>query len=102
MKKETGITLIALVLTIIVLLILAYVTLRVVAGEQGILRRAEDVTVKQNTAIAIEELELLVGELKIKYWEEESREDIQQYIIQNLQVYDGKLDGTLRCQRMEI
>ncbi len=41
MKKQRGITLIALVITIIVLLILAGVTLNLVIGENGIIRTAE-------------------------------------------------------------
>lgn len=41
LKNNKGITLVALVITIIVLLILASVTLRMVVGENGILKRAE-------------------------------------------------------------
>lgn len=46
MKKEQGITLIALVITIIVLLILAGVSLSLVAGENGILKRAENARIE--------------------------------------------------------
>ena len=41
-KKNNGITLIALVITIIVLLILAGVTIATLTGENGILPRASD------------------------------------------------------------
>ena len=41
MKKENGITLIALVVTIIVLLIMAGVTISFLVGENGILGNAE-------------------------------------------------------------
>ncbi len=41
-KKERGITLIALVVTIIVLLILAGVAISLTIGDKGIFKRAED------------------------------------------------------------
>ena len=49
-KKDNGITLIALVITIIVLLILAGVTIATLTGENGILTRATDA--KEQTEIA--------------------------------------------------
>lgn len=49
-KKEKGITLIALVITIIVLLILASVTIATLTGENGILTRANEA--KEQTEIA--------------------------------------------------
>ena len=51
-KKNNGITLIALVITIIVLLILAGVTIATLTGENGILTRATDA--KTNTEVAEE------------------------------------------------
>ena len=50
--KENGITLIALVITIIVLLILAAVSIATLTGENGILTRADDA--KTNTEIGEE------------------------------------------------
>ena len=58
MKKSKGITLIALIITIIVLLILAGVSLRLVAGNEGILGRAEKAVTKNDEASAREKLEL--------------------------------------------
>lgn len=40
--KDNGITLIALVVTIIILLILAGITIGMVAGENGLIQRAKD------------------------------------------------------------
>lgn len=51
-KKERGITLLALVITIIVLLILAGVTLNGIFGESGIINNAEKA--KENAQIANE------------------------------------------------
>ena len=47
-KKETGITLIALVITVIVLLILAGVTIAALSGDNGILKRATEAKKKQS------------------------------------------------------
>ena len=58
MKKSRGITLIALVITIIVLLILAGVSLSLIVGEQGILERATKSVTKTNESSIQEEVQL--------------------------------------------
>ncbi len=74
MKKKTyeekGITLIALVITIIVLLILAGVSLRLIAGEGGILGRTERAVSKNEIAGIKEEVDLFVADLGLKFYEE--------------------------------
>ena len=57
-KKNNGITLIALVITIIVLLILAGVTIATLTGENGILRRASQVSRKKEIASVREQAQL--------------------------------------------
>ena len=57
-KKERGITLIALVITIIVLLILAGVTIAALSGENGILKRATEARDKTVEAQEQEEQDL--------------------------------------------
>ena len=54
-KKEVGITLIALVITVIVLLILAGVTIAALSGDNGILTRAKDAKEKTEQAQKDEE-----------------------------------------------
>ena len=49
-KKEVGITLIALVITVIVLLILAGVTIAALSGDNGILTRAKEAKEKTEQA----------------------------------------------------
>ena len=49
--KETGITLIALVVTIVVLLILAGVSLNAIFSENGIIKRAQDAQNKANESV---------------------------------------------------
>ncbi|MFR5190435.1 MAG: hypothetical protein ACLTEH_04230, partial [Clostridia bacterium] len=52
-KQETAITLIALVITIIILIILAGVSINMLVGENGIITQAQKA--KENTQIAQEE-----------------------------------------------
>lgn len=70
MERDKGITLIALVVTVIVLLILAGVSLSFVAGENGILRRATKTVDINEKMTAQEEVNLLVADLATQYYEE--------------------------------
>lgn len=72
MKNNKGITLIALVVTIIVLLILAAVSIAMLTGENGILKRAADArdnsangTLEEATKIAIGNI--MTNDLRWKY-----------------------------------
>ena len=65
-RKEKGITLIALVITIIVLLILAGVSIAMLTGENGILSQAQNAKNETEEAGAIEEIKLAIGQAKIK------------------------------------
>ena len=61
-KQEKGITLVALVITIIVLLILAGVSISLVLGENGVLSQAKNATTATTDAQAREAFEAgLVG-----------------------------------------
>ena len=61
MKKERGITLVALVITVIVLIILAGVTLSTLVGDNGIITKAQEA--KQNMANAAAEEDKLIQNL---------------------------------------
>ena len=81
-KKQNGITLVALVVTIIVLLILAAVSLSMVFNQGGIFNRAEQATEKYSQAKAQEELTLALGEAQMRKYdsgltEEELNEEIE-------------------------
>lgn len=52
LKEQKGITLVALVVTIIVLLILAGVTITLVLGQNGIIGKAQNAQVEQDKAYA--------------------------------------------------
>ena len=63
MKRNKGITLIALVITIIVLLILAGVAISMLSGENGILRKAAEAKTKTEEAQKEESTTLLDMEI---------------------------------------
>lgn len=58
MKKGSGITLIALVVTIVVLLILASITISLVFSDNGIIAKAREAAEKTNQAVINEQKEL--------------------------------------------
>ncbi len=106
-KNQKGITLIGLVVTIIVLLILAGVSLRLVTGNNGILKRAENAVTSSNDANDKEEIELAIAELSIAYYdnfETNQNETVKNFILKkcenetiptdtggNLKTNNGKL-----------
>ena len=67
LKQNKGITLVALVITIIVLLILAGVSISMVVGENGVLNRASDATTKTAKAQAKEALEMAISGMQGEY-----------------------------------
>lgn len=72
MKNNKGLTLVALVITIIVLLILAGVSLNMIMGENGILTRATTVEVTYNKGEVIEEINILATEKYLNAYNEAS------------------------------
>ena len=70
--KEQGITLMALIITIIVMLVLAAVTIRILVDD-GILVQAENATDAEEEAKVKEQVALAFEEANIAYWEERSK-----------------------------
>ena len=66
MKKNKGITLIALVITIIVLIILAGVVINLTLGENGILKKAIAAKEKTTKEEAVEKVNLMLASWKIE------------------------------------
>lgn len=83
MKKTKGITLIALVITIIILLILAGITISLTIGQMGILRRAQEAGKNYMDAAKEEDKQLS----KLLNYENTEQEEIEPE-IQALQVGD--------------
>ena len=57
MKNKRGITLIALIITVIVLLILAGVSINAIVGDSGVIKNAMDVNIKNSVAVLEEFLQ---------------------------------------------
>ena len=74
LKKQNGITLIALVITIIVLLILAGVTIAMVVGDNGILTRSREAKDTTNIKKIQEEVDLEAADLVAEYHTKDSGE----------------------------
>ena len=72
--QDKGITLIALVITIIVLLILAAVSIAMLTGENGILTRANETKIKQSHATVVEAISLKYNEYQIEIQTSETNE----------------------------
>ncbi len=66
MKKRDGITLIALVVTIIVLLVLAGISISMLTGQNGILNRAQEAKEKTGTSNAEEKIKIAVASCLIQ------------------------------------
>lgn len=69
LKGQKGITLVALVITIIVLLILAGVSISLVIGQNGILSKATNAVTANEEASAEQEVKLSVAECLVDYYD---------------------------------
>ena len=68
LKEQKGITLVALIITIIVMLILAGVSISLVVGQGGVLTQAQDVEPKQMIASAKEAVALANADIMAIYY----------------------------------
>ena len=83
--KQKGITLIALVVTIVVLLILAGVSIATLTGDNGLLNKASESTEEYSKAEAKEKVELLLSEYAIDKATGENA-DFANFLRKNLQI----------------
>ena len=84
--KQSGITLIALVVTIVVLLILTGVSINAIFGQDGIIQKAKDAQNKmdeatQNDANSISDLDKLISSLTDKTKEGEVPDELERYFL---------------------
>ena len=86
-KTEKGITLVALVVTIVVLLILAGVSINTVLGDDGIIKKAKDAAEATKRASAEEEMNRLVLEYQLAKNDETLESFLQE------KVTEGRIDG---------
>ena len=86
-KEIKGITLVALVITIVVLLILAGVSINTVLGDDGIIKKAKEAAEATKRASAEEEMNRLVLEYQIASNDETLKSFLQE------KVTEGRIDG---------
>ena len=67
MRDQKGITLVALVITIIVLLILAGVSISLVLGQNGVLTQASNAVITNAKATALQELQMAAADINMEY-----------------------------------
>ena len=82
-EKQKGITLIALVITIIVLLILAGVSIATLTGENGILTQASNAKAQNVKSEVEEEVKLAVGALRIEESKKEMTQEEKRKILED-------------------
>lgn len=87
MNKQRGITLIALVITIIVLLILAAVSIATLTEENGILHKSKESVETHNRESIKEELNLLIAWEKTEHYDEQlDRTKLLKYLEEDTEV----------------
>lgn len=89
--KDTAITLISLVITIIVLLILAGVTIMTLSGENGILRNAQEAKQKTEKADEKELIQLAINGALTRNYSELNQETLQKELENQQQLSDWEL-----------
>ncbi len=94
MKSNKGITLVALVITIIVLLILAGVSISLVVGDNGVLTQAGDAADKTDLASAESALELTLSSVYSNFMSNVWNDDVTAKIADNVTV--AELDKELQ------
>ena len=65
-KNEIGITLVSLVITIVVLLVLASISIGALWGENGVIKKAQEADFKTKIAQAIEQFDIYLDQKKCK------------------------------------
>lgn len=100
-KKNKGITLIALVVNIIVLLILAGVSINMLTGQNGILNKTSEAKEKTDFSSDLEYLQIEATSTLIDYYQENDNKSEEEYILdkwsegRNSKINVNKADRTV-------
>ena len=101
--EKRGITLIALVITIIILLILSGVAIATLTGENGLFARAKQAKVAQTESDMTESLNLAIQELQVEKLAEATLNDItQEWLTQKLSEYNPILKENETAEGKEV
>ena len=90
-KKQKGITLVALVVTIVILLILSGISLNIVLGNNGIITKAQEAKIENNHSTVLEMLQMESSNYDTKYLDEEDSISLISYLKQK-QIIDSNLE----------
>lgn len=97
LKNKKGITLIALVITLIILLMLAGITVVALSGENGLFSKTKQAREKYSIGEAKEKLTTKLMQLQTEVTNEEQRsatiEDINKLVDENSKYYDKEIEG---------
>ncbi len=88
-RKEKGITLVALVVTIIVLIILAGVTLNIILDQNGIISKTQQAKEEWNEAEIAEKEAMLKAEAKILEFQNNTEHEMLEYYIDEVPIPKG-------------
>ena len=88
MKSNKGITLVALVITIIVLLILAGVSISLVVGDNGVLTQSQKASKATDLASAKSALELTLSSITSTFMGDVWSDDVNEKIYDNVTIAD--------------
>ena len=83
MKKQSGITLIALIVTVLIVLFLAAITVSLTTGSNGVISQASNAAISKKEASAKEELSMAWTSTMSKYWADWSKDPetrIEEYL----------------------
>ena len=89
-RKNSGVTLIALIITIIVLLILAGVTIAMIMGDNGILNRATDASNSTTIAQEKEQVEMAYAAAMMDAYDQEDKTVTQAMLQQEMNNLTGE------------
>ena len=90
-KNNKGITLISLVVTIIVILILASLSISTLMGQNGILTRVSEAKIKTEEAQLLEELQIAITSLAMNYYNSNHSGTLADYIFNNVDKLKNQL-----------
>lgn len=97
LKNKKGITLIALVITLIILLMLAGITVVALSGENGLFSKTKQAREKYSIGEAKEKLTTKLMQLQTEVTDEEQRsatiEDINKLVDENSKYYDKEIES---------
>lgn len=95
LKENKGVTLVALVITIIVLLILAGVSIAMVAGDNGVLNQAVNASVKTIGATAKQDVETALTSVQTDFMAQKFENNLTAKFYGYINADPGGVDGSI-------